>query len=470
MILTLLAAAFPAAASAQVPLEPPVAVTGAADSITETAANLNGTVDPNGSLTTYQFEYGTTAGYGLVTPVNTASEGTDPVAVKAAIASLTRNTTYHYRLVATNAEGAISRGADRTFRTNPGPQAPTVTSTTSRDVTSRTAQLLTRVDPNGQPTTVRFEYGRTTSYGAFSDRVDVGTGTTSVPVALELDRLRPNTRYHFRAVATNDTGTTRSLDRSFRTPREPTGISIALNPSRVVWGQDLTVVGRINGTAVGGIRVALERQGFPFQTGFTEVATQDGERQGHVQLQHRLAVRDHALPHRHPHPHADHERHPHGVERGPRGHPLAQGRPPQVAHHRRDLAERARRARVAAEALAARALGGRQASGSQAARREPLALPVHGGQAEAQAAGRALPRRRARARRGQARPRPQPRGPRGTAAQALNPPPPSTGSDPVEGGLKVRGGGGLGRVDRRCRRSDREEVDVVLAGVAPGTA
>ena len=84
---------------------------------------------------------------------------------------------------------------------------------------------------------MRFEYGRTTSYGAFSDRVDVGTGTTSVPVALELDRLRPNTRYHFRAVATNDTGSTRSLDRSFRTSREPTGISIALNPSRVVWGR-----------------------------------------------------------------------------------------------------------------------------------------------------------------------------------------------------------------------------------------
>ena len=280
VILTLLAAAFPAAAGAQVPLEPPVAVTGAADSITETAANLNGTVDPNGSITTYQFEYGTTAGYGQTTPVNTASEGTDPVAVEAAIASLTRNTTYHYRLVATNAEGAISRGADRTFRSAPGPQAPTVTSTTSRDVTSRTARLLTRVDPNGQPTTVRFEYGRTTSYGAFSDRVDVGTGTTSVPVALELDRLRPNTRYHFRAVATNDTGSARSLDRSFRTPREPTGISIALNPSRVVWGQDLTVVGRINGTAVGGIRVALERQGFPFQTGFTEVATKTASSKG----------------------------------------------------------------------------------------------------------------------------------------------------------------------------------------------
>ena len=95
---------------------------------------------------------------------------------------------------------------------------------------------------------MRFEYGRTTSYGAFSDRVDVGTGTRSVPVSIALDGLRPNTRYHFRAVATNETGSARSLDRTFRTPREPTGISIALTPSRVIWGRDLTVVGRINGT------------------------------------------------------------------------------------------------------------------------------------------------------------------------------------------------------------------------------
>ena len=63
----------------------PVAVTGAADSITETGADLNGTVDPNGPATTYHFEYGTSAAYGLTTPENTAPEGTEPVAVKAAI-------------------------------------------------------------------------------------------------------------------------------------------------------------------------------------------------------------------------------------------------------------------------------------------------------------------------------------------------------------------------------------------------
>ena len=78
---------------------------------------------------------------------------------------------------------------------------------------------------------MRFEYGRTTSYGSFSDRVERRRrATASVPVSIPLDGLRPNTRYHFRAVATNETGSTRSLDRSFRTTREPTGISITLDP------------------------------------------------------------------------------------------------------------------------------------------------------------------------------------------------------------------------------------------------
>jgi hypothetical protein len=281
LILTLLAAAIPAAAIAQTPAPPeaPVAVTGLADSITETSANLNGTVDANSTPTTYHFEYGTTAAYGLTTPESTPIDGADPVAVEAAIAGLTRNTTYHYRLVATNAAG-ISRGADRTFRTAPGPQPPEVSSTTSRDVSSRSARLITMVDPNKQETSVRFEYGRSTSYGSFTGSVSVGAGDTDVPVSITLDGLRPNTRYHFRAVATNATGATRSRNRTFRTTREPTGVGIAIAPSRVVWGGSLTVIGRVSGTAVGGTRVALERQGFPFSGGFSEVATRSATSKG----------------------------------------------------------------------------------------------------------------------------------------------------------------------------------------------
>jgi hypothetical protein len=284
VILLVLAAALPAAAGAQTPTpEAPVAVTGVPDSIAETTANLNGTVDPNGSTTTFHFEYGTSAGYGLTTPEDTAPDGADPAAVKAPLTGLTKDTSYHYRLVATNIAG-ISRGADRTFKTAPGPQAPGVKSTTSRDVQARTATLLTQVDPNQQSTSVRFEYGRSTGYGSFTDRADAGTGNSSVPISIPVDRLRPNTRYHFRAVATNDTGSTRSLDRSFRTPREPTGISLTLAPSRVTWGGDLTVIGRVRGTAVGGTRVLLQRQGFPFQSGFADVAAKTATGAGTFQF------------------------------------------------------------------------------------------------------------------------------------------------------------------------------------------
>jgi hypothetical protein len=271
LILALLAAALPAAASAAI--TPPVATTGAAESISETGATLTGTVDRNDGATTYHFEYGTSAAHGLTTPETPVSvEGTDPVTVKAAIQGLTRDTTYHYRLVATNAAG-VSPGADRSFRTNPGPRAPTVASTSSRDVFSRGARLITTADPNGQETSVRFEYGTSTRYGASTDSVSAGSGDRGVPISISLGGLAPNTLYHFRAVATNPTGSARSSDRSFRTPREPTGISLALTPSRVVWAGTVTVLGRVAGTAVGGTPLALERQDFPFRAGFSQVGT-----------------------------------------------------------------------------------------------------------------------------------------------------------------------------------------------------
>jgi hypothetical protein len=283
LILVLLAAAVPAAASAQdpVPATPPVAATGAAEAITLTGATLTGTVDRNDGVTTYHFEYGTSAAYGLNTSETALpADGSDPVTVKVPIAGLTRDTLYHYRLVATNPAG-ISRGADRSFRTSPGPRPPAVTGTASRDVTTRGARLISTVDPNGLDTSVRFEYGRSTSYGSATDRAAAGAGDRGVPISLALSTLKPYTRYHFRAVATNSAGTTRSLDRSFVTPREPTGITIALTPSRVVWSGSLSVIGRVRGTSVGGTRVALERQDWPFSAGFsqlgdTKTASSDG--------------------------------------------------------------------------------------------------------------------------------------------------------------------------------------------------
>jgi hypothetical protein len=273
LILAVLAAAVPAAASAQdpVPVTPPVATTGAATTITLTGATLSGTIDRNGGATTYHFEYGTSVAYGLTTPETTLpADGTDPVSVTVPVTGLTRDTLYHYRLVATNPAG-VARGADRSFRTAPGPRPPAVSRTTAREITSRGARLATTVDPNGLETTVRFEYGRSTSYGTTTARVSAGAGDRGIPLSIVTGSLRPYTRYHYRAVATNSAGTTRSLNRSFVTPREPTGISIAVTPSRVVWSGAVSVIGRVLGTSVGGTRIALERQDWPFSAGFSQI-------------------------------------------------------------------------------------------------------------------------------------------------------------------------------------------------------
>jgi hypothetical protein len=91
----------------------PEANTGLAAAIDATSTVLNGTVSPNGLTTTYYFEYGTTTAYGLAT----ANRTTDADAsVSETVGGLSADTTYHYRLVATNSSGT-SYGSDRSFQT-----------------------------------------------------------------------------------------------------------------------------------------------------------------------------------------------------------------------------------------------------------------------------------------------------------------------------------------------------------------
>ena len=97
--------------------------TAAATAVTSSAATLNGTVNANGTACVYYFEYGPTATYGSAT-VSYSTNANSSVSVT--ISGLTANATYHYRLVASNANGT-SFGADRTFVAsaaggNPQPQ------------------------------------------------------------------------------------------------------------------------------------------------------------------------------------------------------------------------------------------------------------------------------------------------------------------------------------------------------------
>jgi hypothetical protein len=96
----------------------PTVTTGAATNLTSTTATISGTVNPNAAATTYQFQYGTTTGYGSVSPGSATSAGSGSAAVSetANLTGLSPSTTYHYRLNATNATGTTN-GPDAAFTT-----------------------------------------------------------------------------------------------------------------------------------------------------------------------------------------------------------------------------------------------------------------------------------------------------------------------------------------------------------------
>ena len=83
-----------------------------------TSATLQAQIDPQGSETTYRFEYGSTASYGSKLPVAEGSAGSESrvVTVSVHAQELLPATTYHFRVVATSAGGVLA-GLDETFTT-----------------------------------------------------------------------------------------------------------------------------------------------------------------------------------------------------------------------------------------------------------------------------------------------------------------------------------------------------------------
>jgi hypothetical protein len=99
----------------------PVSTQGAS-ALTQTSATLNGALNPEGVSTSYFFQFGTTAAYGLQTTAGDAGSGTSSVAVNKVLTGLMPSTLYHYRLVAQGA-GSTYYGIDKTFTTTGPSQA-----------------------------------------------------------------------------------------------------------------------------------------------------------------------------------------------------------------------------------------------------------------------------------------------------------------------------------------------------------
>jgi hypothetical protein len=121
----------------------PTVVTMTATSVASTMATLHGTVNPNGSATTYKFSYGKTTSYGSSTPETSAGTGTTTLSKSAVIAGLLPSTTYHFQIVASNKVGS-STGSDLSFTTLPPNSTPIPTPTPTPPDTA--LNISTRVD------------------------------------------------------------------------------------------------------------------------------------------------------------------------------------------------------------------------------------------------------------------------------------------------------------------------------------
>jgi hypothetical protein len=108
---TALAVAGPAQAAVK-----PAVNTGGAKSVTYNSATLGGTINPQGSATSYYFQYGPTRAYGGQSAIALVSGGAKAVPVALAVGGLQPLTIYHYRLVGVNA-GGTTLGSDHTFQT-----------------------------------------------------------------------------------------------------------------------------------------------------------------------------------------------------------------------------------------------------------------------------------------------------------------------------------------------------------------
>ena len=133
--------------------------------------------------------------------------------------------------LAINASGNIFAGTcGGVFRSVESTTFPIVTTNAATNVGTISATLNGKVNPNNLSTTVKFQYGKTTSYGSEMPAMPNPVIDTSVvSVSAALTGLSPNTLYHFRVVGTNSLGTTNGVDQTFTTllPSYPSTLSIS---------------------------------------------------------------------------------------------------------------------------------------------------------------------------------------------------------------------------------------------------
>lgn len=236
---------------------PPGVSGGSATAVTQSSATLGGSVNPSGQETTYAFEYGTHS-YTNQTPAHSAGAGTQPVPVTTQISSLRAGTTYHYRIIATNA-GGTATGSDATFTTAgiapPEPQGAEPVTAAATGMGIETATLNGTIDTapvtSGETQSYYFQIGPSQPYTLQTTPQPLKGDTGTVPVTAPAIGLASMQTFHYRLVTVTEAGkVTAGADKTFVTlPRErlhPQRVEMSATPANQQQTPDrVTVSGRM---------------------------------------------------------------------------------------------------------------------------------------------------------------------------------------------------------------------------------
>lgn len=152
---------------------------------------------------------------------------------------------------------------------------PAATTGTPTKLTFQSVRLRGSVDPNKQNTIYYFQYGTTIALGTQTASFPAGNGDKAVPARIDVTGLAPATKYFYRLVAHNNSGTALGKRRSFTTKKQPLGVTLVATPNPVPAKNTATLLkGNLSGTGNAGRKVVLQSTVWPYTLPFQSISNE----------------------------------------------------------------------------------------------------------------------------------------------------------------------------------------------------